>query len=84
MRLKEDCKIISLRGHYLLTTGEKSLEVNQSFAEIWKIAAAESFSAESLTEKVMRKYDITKSEAECEVSILIDTWRNNNLLDDND
>ena len=84
MRLKEDCKIISLRGHYLLTTGEKSLEVNQSFAEIWMIAAAEPFSTESLTDKVMREYDITKSEAECEVSNLIDIWRNHNLLEDND
>ncbi len=84
MRLKEDCRIISLRGHHLLTTGEKSLEVNQSFADIWKIAAAESFSTESLTSKVMREYDITKSEAEREVSNLIDIWRNHNLLEDND
>ena len=84
MRLKEDCRIISLRGHHLLTTGEKSLEVNQSFTEIWKIAAAESFSTESLTSKVMREYDITKSEAEREVSNLINIWRNHNLLEDND
>lgn len=84
MRLKEDCRIISLRGHHLLTTGEKSLEVNQSFAKIWKIAAAESFSTESLTGKVMLEYDITKSEAEREVSNLIDIWRNHNLLEDND
>lgn len=84
MRLKEDCRIISLRGHHLLSTGEKSLEVNQSFAEIWKIASEGPFSTESLTGKVMREYDITKSEAEDEVSNLIDIWKNNNLLEDSD
>ena len=53
MRLREDCKVISLRGHHLLSTGEKTMEVNQSFAEIWKIAASSPFSIESLTDPVM-------------------------------
>ena len=84
MRLREDCRIISLRGRHLLSTGDKTLEVNQSFAEIWELAAAGSFSAESLTDKVMENYDIERNDAEREVSSLIDIWRNYNLLEDSD
>ena len=84
MRLREDCKVISLRGHHLLSTGEKTMEVNQSFAEIWKIAASRPFSIESLTDQVMDLYDLDRTDAERETSSLIEIWKTYNLLEDSD
>lgn len=84
MRLKGDCKVVSFKGHNLLTTGSKSLEINQSFAEILKIASKGSFTVESLASELIQMFDLKAPEATIEASNLIDTLKNYDLLDDND
>ena len=84
MRLRGDCKVVSFRGHHLLTTGSKSLEINQSFAEILKIALKGSFTVESLASELIQMFDLEASEATLEARTLIDTLKNHDLLDDND
>lgn len=84
MRLRGDCKVVSFRGHHLLTTGSKSLEINQSFAEILKIALKGAFTVESLASELIQMFDMETSEATIEASNLIDTLKNHDLLDGND
>ena len=84
MRLREDCKVISLRGHHLLSTGEKTMEVNPSSAEICNIAATRPFSIEPLTDQGMDLYDPDRTDAERETSSLIEIWKTYNLLEDSD
>ena len=84
MRLKCDCKVVSFRGHHLLTTGSKSLEINQTFADILKIASKVSFTVESLASELIQMFDLEASEATLEARTLIDTLKNHDLLDDND
>ena len=76
--------MVSFRGHHLLTTGSKSLEINQSFAEILKIALKGAFTVESLASELIQMFDMETSEATIEASNLIDTLKNHDLLDGND
>lgn len=84
MRLKDNCRIISLRGRHLLSTGDKTLEVNQSFADIWEIAAEGPFTTESLVEQIVEKYDISRPDTEREISGVIEIWNSYNLLEESD
>ena len=76
--------MVSFRGHHLLTTGSKSLAINQSFADILKIASKGSFTVESLASELIKMFDLEAPEATLEASTLIDTLKNHDLLDDND
>ena len=67
-----------------MTTGYKSLEINQSFAEILKIALKGAFTVESLASELIQMFDLEAPEATLEASTLIDTLKNHDLLDGND
>ncbi len=67
-----------------MTTGSKSLEINQTFADILKIALKGSFTVESLASELIQMFDLKASEATLEASNLIDTLKNHDLLDGND
>ena len=84
MRLRDDCRVVSFRGHHLLTTSSKSLEINQSLADILEIVSKGAFTAESLAGELIQLFDLEASEATLEASTLIDTLKNHDLLDDND
>ena len=80
MRLKEEARIIRFRGLFLLTTGVKALAVNQSFADVWDLASAGSFTPESLTEALVDRFDLSKDEAALQVNQIIENWKDNGLL----
>ena len=84
VKIKDNIKLLHSRGHYLLTTGEKSFEVNQSFAEVWEIAVADSFTSESLINQIMEKYDLSRVDAEREISRMIKLWNSLSILEESD
>ena len=80
MRLKEGARIIRFRGLFLLTTGVKALAVNQSFADVWDLASADSFTPESLTQALVDRFELSEEEASLQVNQIIENWKDNDLL----
>ena len=80
MRLNEEARIIRFRGLFLLTTGSKALAVNKSFADVWDIASAGSFTPESLTKSLVARFEISEEEASLQVNQIIENWKYNGLL----
>ena len=76
MKLRSDCSLMDLRGRYLLIRpGGPALQVNESFAWLWKVASKGLFSVKSLTEAICEEFDSSEEEALEQVHQTLALWQ---------
>ena len=89
MRLKSGYTILEFRGNNLLVSSdgktgrvslERGLQVNGSFAFLWKTFTGREFTPEDVTAALLSEYEITGEEASSAAKDIISLWREYNMI----
>ena len=89
MRLKDSYTLMEFRGNYLLVCNgrggtsaslDKGIQVNGSFAFLWKKFSGTEFSISDVVEAFLSEYDITREEAIQAASDIVSLWREKDML----
>lgn len=84
MELSSQASLIELRDKYLIVihmpSGPRGLEVNESFAWLWKQAVGHPFTREDLVHALMAEYGLPEPEAAAETDNILRLWKDYGLL----
>lgn len=73
--------------HILINEGEavnmtRVIHVNESAAFLWRMAEGKDFSEEWLMEQILSEYDATPEQASDGARAMVQSWRENELLEE--
>lgn len=80
MKLSRLCTLLEMRGKYLLLLpsadlrGQQALEVNRSFAFLWRTFEGKDFAAADVTAALQQEYGLAEEEAVRESDGIIALW----------
>lgn len=89
MRLIESYSIKEFRGTYLLIYSDKGkgsvdlqkgIQVNGSFAFLWKYFSSRDFTEEDIVNALLSEYDLSLDEAKSAASDIIALWRDHGMI----
>ena len=88
MRLSSLCTLLEMRGKYLLLLpsadlrGQEALEVNESFAILWRTLEGKVFSAADVAAALQQEYDLDPEIALRESDRIIALWKERQLTEE--
>ncbi len=88
MRLSGLCTLLEMRGKYLLLLpsadmrGQKALEVNQSFAFLWRTLEGKEFSPADVAAALRQEYGLDPEAADREAGQVIALWKERQLTEE--
>ena len=88
MRLSSLCTLLEMRGKYLLLLpsadlrGQEALEVNESFAFLWRTLEGKVFSAADVAAALQQEYDLDPEIALRESDRIIALWKERQLTEE--
>lgn len=87
MRLSGLCTLLEMRGKYLLLLpsvdkgGQEALQVNESFAFLWRALEGKEFSPADVAAALQQEYGLDPEEAIRESDRIIALWRDRQLTE---
>lgn len=87
MRLSGLCTLLEMRGKFLLLLpsadlrGQQALEVNRSFAFLWRALEGKEFSEADVVSVFRQEYGLDPDEAVRESGQIIALWKERHLLE---
>lgn len=57
------------------------ISMNESAAYLWKAVEGKDFEAETMVDLLLDEYDITREVAEKDVDVLLQTWKDADIID---
>lgn len=89
MKTKKGFTLRSLGNEHLLvaeslemTNFNRMISMNESAAMLWKEIDGKDFDAETLTNLLMENYDINRDVAEHDVTALLKSWKEADIIED--
>lgn len=88
MRLSGLCTLLEMRGKYLLLLpsadmrGQQALEVNQSFAFLWRTLEGKEFSPADVAAALQQEYGLDPEDAAREAGQVIALWEKRQLTEE--
>ena len=83
MRLSPLCRLHRMRGRYVLMLYQdrpQALEVNESFAFLWKNLSGKDFSLEDVSGLLVDHYALEPADAEEEARKIVSLWEEEQLM----
>ena len=95
MRLKGTYTLMEFRGNYLLVRNggeggsngdsgrvsmDKGMQVNGSFAFLWKTFFGKDFTEKDIADALLSEYDLSVEEASSAASEIVSLWRENDMI----